>query len=160
VSPSQLRDAGFPDRSLQVLSSLGVDPSRIQLEITEGVVLEEFDQVRPVFERLRRAGMRIAIDDFGTGYSSLSYLGQLALDKIKIDRSFVNAIGTPSGNAIVCAVIAFAKALNMSVTAEGVETQDQQAFLRDAGCDELQGFLLARPMAEGLLGQQRWRGYA
>ncbi|HTO27197.1 MAG TPA: EAL domain-containing protein, partial [Devosia sp.] len=78
--------------------------------------------------------------------------------KIKIDRSFVNAIGTPSGNAIVCAVIAFAKALNMSVTAEGVETQDQQIFLRDAGCDELQGFLLARPMVEVHLHLQTWRG--
>jgi EAL domain-containing protein (putative c-di-GMP-specific phosphodiesterase class I) len=141
-----------------VLDNLALDPSRIQLEITEGVVLEEFDQVSPVFEQLRKAGMRIAIDDFGTGYSSLSYLGQLALDKIKIDRSFVQAIGTPSGDAIVCAVIAFAKALNMSVTAEGVENQDQQIFLGDAGCDELQGFLLARPMAEDHLRHQRWRG--
>lgn len=148
VSPSQLRDPGFPDRSLHVLKCLGVDASRIQLEITEGVVLQEFDQVRPVFERLRRAGMRVAIDDFGTGYSSLSYLGQLTLDKIKIDRSFVQAIGTSSGNAIVCAVIAFAKALNMSVTAEGVETAEQQAFLQNAACNELQGYLLARPEAE------------
>ena len=92
--------------------------------------------------------MRIAIDDFGTGYSSLSYLGRLSVDKIKIDRSFVEVIGNSSGDAIVRAVIAFAKALNMTVTAEGVETEHQRAFLKEAGCHELQGYLLARPMSE------------
>jgi diguanylate cyclase (GGDEF)-like protein/PAS domain S-box-containing protein len=148
VSPVQLHDPLFPDRVMNVLGVAGVAPSRIQLEITEGVVLEEFGQARPVLDRLRAAGMRIAIDDFGTGYSSLSYLGRLSVDKIKIDRSFVQAIGNTSGEAIVRAVIAFAKALNMTVTAEGVETEDQQNFLRAAGCQELQGYLLARPMPE------------
>jgi EAL domain-containing protein (putative c-di-GMP-specific phosphodiesterase class I) len=151
VSPVQLRDPLFPDRALDTLGALGVSPSRVQLEITEGVVLEEFGQVRPVLDRLRAAGMRIAIDDFGTGYSSLSYLGRLSVDKIKIDRSFVQAIGNASGDAIVRAVIAFAKALNVIVTAEGVETEDQRRFLKAAGCHELQGYLLARPMAEDQL---------
>ena len=151
ASPVQLRSPDFADRAITMLKSLGVSPSRIQLEITEGVVLEELDQAGPVLDRLRAAGMRIAIDDFGTGYSSLSYLGRLAVDKIKVDRSFVETIGTPSGDAIVRAVIAFAKALNMTVTAEGVETESQMQFLRNAGCDELQGFLLARPMPEDQL---------
>ena len=148
VSPLQLRDPLFPDRALEMLNVLGVSPSRVQLEITEGVVLEEFGNAGPVLDRLRSAGMRIAIDDFGTGYSSLSYLGRLSVDKIKIDRSFVEAIGNSSGDAIVRAVIAFAKALNMTVTAEGVETEHQRAFLKEAGCHELQGYLLARPMSE------------
>jgi diguanylate cyclase (GGDEF)-like protein/PAS domain S-box-containing protein len=151
VSPVQLHDPLFPDRVMNALGVHGISPSRIQLEITEGVVLEEFGQARPVLDRLRSAGMRIAIDDFGTGYSSLSYLGRLSVDKIKIDRSFVRAIGNPSGDAIVRAVIAFARALNMTVTAEGVETEDQRRFLRDAGCTELQGYLLARPMPEAQL---------
>jgi EAL domain-containing protein (putative c-di-GMP-specific phosphodiesterase class I) len=144
----QLRDPLFPDRALDTLGSLGVSPSRLQLEITEGVVLEEFGQAGPVLDRLRSAGVRIAIDDFGTGYSSLSYLGRLSVDKIKIDRSFVQAIGNPSGDAIVRAVIAFANALNMTVTAEGVETEHQRQFLKSAGCQELQGYLLGRPMSE------------
>jgi EAL domain-containing protein (putative c-di-GMP-specific phosphodiesterase class I) len=148
VSPVQLRDPLFPDRALDTLGSLGVSPSRLQLEITEGVVLEEFGQAGPVLDRLRSAGVRIAIDDFGTGYSSLSYLGRLSVDKIKIDRSFVQAIGNPSGDAIVRAVIAFANALNMTVTAEGVETEHQRQFLKSAGCQELQGYLLGRPMSE------------
>jgi diguanylate cyclase (GGDEF)-like protein/PAS domain S-box-containing protein len=148
VSPVQLRDPLFPDRALDTLGALGVSPSRLQLEITEGVVLEEFGQAGPVLDRLRSAGVRIAIDDFGTGYSSLSYLGRLSVDKIKIDRSFVQAIGNPSGDAIVRAVIAFANALNMTVTAEGVETEHQRQFLKSAGCQELQGYLLGRPMSE------------
>jgi EAL domain-containing protein (putative c-di-GMP-specific phosphodiesterase class I) len=136
---------------MNILGAHGVSPSRLQLEITEGVVLEEFGRARPVLDRLRATGMRIAIDDFGTGYSSLSYLGRLPVDKIKIDRSFVQAIGNTSGDAIVRAVIAFARALDMTVTAEGVETEDQRRFLRDAGCNELQGYLLARPMPEAML---------
>lgn len=149
VSPTQLRDPGFAPRTLKALLDRGVNPHRLQLEITEGVLLEEFVQTRTLLDALRAVGVRIAIDDFGTGYSSLSYLGQLAVDKIKIDRSFVSGIGNPTADAIVRAIVAFTKALQISVTAEGVETEAQRSFLEIAGCDELQGYLLARPKAEG-----------
>jgi diguanylate cyclase (GGDEF)-like protein/PAS domain S-box-containing protein len=148
VSPIQLRDLQFSDRVIRALKAEGVNPSRLQLEITEGVALEEFVQAGPVLESLRATGIRVAIDDFGTGYSSLNYLRRLSVDKIKIDQSFVQGIGSPSGDAIVRAVIAFAKALDMTVTAEGVETEHQRQFLRHAGCHELQGYLLARPKSE------------
>jgi diguanylate cyclase (GGDEF)-like protein/PAS domain S-box-containing protein len=146
VSPVELRDPGFLERVMRVLSAEGVGPSRIEFEITEGVVLEQTGAAGGLLEQLRSAGFRIAIDDFGTGYSSLNYLKRIAVDKIKIDRSFVSAIGTPKADAIVRAVIAFAKALRVTITAEGVETDVQRTFLQDAGCDQLQGYLLARPM--------------
>jgi diguanylate cyclase (GGDEF)-like protein/PAS domain S-box-containing protein len=148
VSPVELRDDSFVDRVVSLLRAKSVSPSRLQLEITEGVLLEEIGTARAALDKLRSAGVRIAIDDFGTGYSSLSYLGRLAVDKIKIDRSFVSAIGTPNADAIVRAVIAFAKALCVTVTAEGVETEEQRRFLAEADCDELQGFLLSRPVDE------------
>jgi diguanylate cyclase (GGDEF)-like protein/PAS domain S-box-containing protein len=148
VSPVQLRDSSFVDRVMSILSSEGISPSRLELEITEGVVLEETGTAHDLLEQLRAAGIRVAIDDFGTGYSSLNYLGRLAVDKIKIDRSFVQAIGASKADAIVRAVIAFSKALNVTVTAEGVETEEQRQFLEDAHCDQLQGYLLARPVYE------------
>lgn len=148
VSPIQLRDSSFFERVLAILSAEGVDPARLQLEITEGVLVEEIGTAHGILANLRSAGIRIALDDFGTGYSSLSYLARLAVDKIKIDRSFVQSIGASNADAIARAVIAFAKALRVTVTAEGVETEHQKRFLEEAGCDELQGFLLSRPMSE------------
>jgi EAL domain-containing protein (putative c-di-GMP-specific phosphodiesterase class I) len=148
VSPVQLQDGSFIDRVLGILRSEGVSPSRVELEITEGVALDATGTAHGLLEQLRSAGIRIAIDDFGTGYSSLNYLGRVAVDKIKIDRSFVQAIGAPNGDAIVRAVIAFSKALRVTVTAEGVETEEQRLFLEDAGCDQLQGYLLSRPVGE------------
>jgi EAL domain-containing protein (putative c-di-GMP-specific phosphodiesterase class I) len=129
----------------------GVDAGRLELEITEGVALERTGTTREVLKKLRAAGIRIAIDDFGTGYSSLNYLGQIRVDKIKIDQSFVASIGSSNDDAIVRAVIAFAKALQVTVTAEGVETESQRQFLEQAGCDQLQGYLLARPMRDDAL---------
>lgn len=148
VSPIQLRHERFVERVLQITRDEGVDPSRLELEITERIALEQTATTSDVLEELRGAGIRIAIDDFGTGYSSLNYLGRIRVNKIKIDQSFVAAIGSSNANAIVRAVIAFAKALNVTVTAEGVETEAQRQFLEQAGCDQLQGYLLARPMRE------------
>ncbi|MEO6012496.1 MAG: EAL domain-containing protein [Devosia sp.] len=148
VSPIQLRDGAFADRALSILRSENVDPSRLEFEITEGVALDETGPAHRLLEELRSAGIRIAIDDFGTGYSSLNYLGRLAVDKIKIDRSFVQAIGAANADAIVRAVIAFAKALRVTVTAEGVETDAQRRFLEESGCDQLQGYLLGRPVSD------------
>jgi diguanylate cyclase (GGDEF)-like protein len=148
VSALQLREEGFADHLLKLLGDHGVDPVRVQIEITESMLLEEVTDTKSVIDRLRRSGFRIAIDDFGTGYSSLSYLGSFEVDKIKVDRSFVSAIGAKSANAIVRAVVAFAKALNLYITAEGVETEEQRQFVESAGCHEVQGYLLARPLAE------------
>jgi diguanylate cyclase (GGDEF)-like protein/PAS domain S-box-containing protein len=147
VSPVELRHASFLERAMRVLQAERIDPSRIEFEITEGVVLEESGAADGLLEQLRSAGFRIAIDDFGTGYSSLNYLKRIAVDKIKIDRSFVSSIGASNADAIVRAVIAFAKALRVTITAEGIETEAQRQFLEEAGCDQLQGFLFARPMS-------------
>lgn len=145
VSPLQLQDNAFLTRTLDILRAENIDPSRIEFEITEGILLKETGAARSLLQQLRSNGIRIAIDDFGTGYSSLNYLSRLTVDKIKIDRSFVDAIGNQNADAIIRAIIAFAKALNVTVTAEGVETEIQKQFLEDVGCDQLQGYLLARP---------------
>lgn len=151
VSPVQLRHEKFVERLFHIMGKEGVDAGRLELEITEGVALERTGTTREVLKKLRAAGIRIAIDDFGTGYSSLNYLGQIRVDKIKIDQSFVASIGSSNDDAIVRAVIAFAKALQVTVTAEGVETESQRQFLEQAGCDQLQGYLLARPMRDDAL---------
>ncbi len=148
VSPLQLREARFVEQFLEIVRSSGIAPERIQVEITEGMLVEEFQETNALLDRLRWNGVKVALDDFGTGYSSLSYLAQLQVDKIKIDRSFVSGIGSASGNAIVQAIVAFAKALNVTVTAEGVETEEQRRFVELAGCHEIQGYLFSRPCAE------------
>ena len=120
--------------------------NRLQIEITESVLIEDSPDVARAVTQLRDAGVRIALDDFGTGYSSLSYLRRLVIDKLKIDRSFVAQIGTRSADAIIAAVASLGRGLDLIITAEGVETAEQRAFLADIGCHELQGFLLSRPL--------------
>jgi EAL domain-containing protein (putative c-di-GMP-specific phosphodiesterase class I) len=125
----------------------GLAPGRLQLEITESVLLESNDTVRTVLAGLRQSGVRIALDDFGTGYSSLSYLRRHAIDKLKIDRSFVRLLdGDSNSVAIVKALIDLAAALNVDVTAEGVETEGQMTLLVGMGCQQLQGYLLSPPL--------------
>jgi len=122
-----------------------VSPHQIELEVTEGVVLDQNEGVRGALGRLRREGFRIALDDFGTGYSSLSYLRDFEVDRIKIDKSFVQNLGhTMDAGAIVTAVVTLGHAMGLQVTAEGVETADQEVFLRSAGCNVLQGFLFSK----------------
>ena len=147
VSPLQLRDAGFADQVESILAETGLAPGRLQLEITESVLLESNDTVRTVLAGLRQSGVRIALDDFGTGYSSLSYLRRHAIDKLKIDRSFVRLLdGDSNSVAIVKALIDLAAALNVDVTAEGVETEGQMTLLVGMGCQQLQGYLLSPPL--------------
>jgi predicted signal transduction protein with EAL and GGDEF domain len=147
VSPVQLRRRRFFDRALAMIADLKIDPSRIQIEITEGVLLEPTESTEAGLKRLRAAGIRLALDDFGTGYSSLSYLRRYNVDKLKVDRSFVAQLGTSSdAAAIVETIVGLARALGMQVTAEGVETEMQRDFLVGCGCHELQGFLLSRPL--------------
>jgi diguanylate cyclase (GGDEF)-like protein len=146
VSPLQLRDTGYAAHVLGVLDAVGVSPSRIQIEIVESALLENSQTTRAVLSELRDAGIRIVLDDFGTGYSSINYLKRHIIDKLKIDRSFVRMLGSSEGSAIVKAIVELASALNVRVTAEGVETPEQRDLLVEMGCDELQGFLLSPPL--------------
>ncbi|MEZ2331195.1 EAL domain-containing protein [Mesorhizobium sp. RCC_202] len=152
ISPMQLRDAGFAEQVASILNETGLDPARLQLETTESVLLEHNDAIGTTIAALRKSGIRIVLDDFGTGYSSLSYLRRQAIDKLKIDRSFVRLLDEDdSACAIVKALIEFALALKVEVTAEGVETDGQKALLVGMGCHQLQGYLMSPPLEPGQL---------
>src|SRR5690606_22406285 len=119
-------------------------PRRLEIEITEGLLLQNSPLVQETLRQLRAAGVRVALDDFGTGYSSISYLRTYGVDKLKIDRSFVEQLGPGRDiDSIVKSIIDLARAMRMQVTAEGVETVGQQQLLVGMGCNQLQGFLLA-----------------
>lgn len=153
ASAVQFRDGTFAEKVLDILYDLRLEPTRLQLEITEGLLLDLSDEVRDALALLRGAGVRFALDDFGTGYSSLQYLHQYEMDKIKIDRSFVQRLGSSdSGDAIVRAMLDLAQAFDLVVTAEGIETAEQVRILKRFGCNELQGFLLSRPVDASVLG--------
>src|SRR5690606_4454692 len=124
-----------------------IDPARVVLEITEGVMIDNPEAIKANLKALRALGVRVALDDFGAGYSSLAYLREFPFDKIKIDRGFVAPLGA-SGNAgaIIQAIVALGRALGLGILVEGVETEQQRVLLRLAGCDEMQGFLFSRPL--------------
>jgi diguanylate cyclase len=131
---------------MNALASSGLPASRLELEITETVLLEGSDHNVRILDQLHELGVRIALDDFGTGYSSLSYMQRFPIDTLKIDRSFMHDVDSGSGNAsIVQAVISLGKSLHMRVVAEGVETGEQLQFLQEHACPEGQGYFLARP---------------
>jgi diguanylate cyclase (GGDEF)-like protein len=142
-----LLDTSLPDRVAEMLERFDVDPARLELEITERVIMADPVRVKDVVERLKRIGVRLAIDDFGTGYSSLSYLKSLPLDVIKIDRSFVMGMDRASDQAIVRSTIDLGHNLGLTVVAEGVEDQETLDELSRYGCDLVQGYLIARPAA-------------
>ena len=145
VSPVQFRSTGFVDRVMAIVSQHGGDPKRLELEITEGVLIEDEREAREIIVSLREAGFRIALDDFGTGYSSLNYLSTFPVDKIKIDRSFTQSLGVAENSvAIVESVVKLGHAMGLMVTAEGVETAGQMSALADAGCNQLQGYLFSQ----------------
>ena len=147
ISPRQFRQKGLVESIRQILSNTGLGAEYLDLEITESVLVDAVD-APDVLERLSGMGVRLSIDDFGTGYSSLSYLKRFPIDTLKIDRSFVRDIMTDSDDAaITVAIIALSRSLRLKVLAEGVETAEQLASLRHHGCDEIQGFLYARPMS-------------
>ncbi|MGI4978243.1 MAG: putative bifunctional diguanylate cyclase/phosphodiesterase, partial [Janthinobacterium lividum] len=148
VSPAQFRTRHLVDVVTAALRHSGLAPGRLELEITETVLLRESEVVLATLHQLRAAGVRIAMDDFGTGYSSLSYLRSFPFDKIKIDQSFVRDVARNADSlAIVRAAIGLGASLGMKVAAEGVETPEQVAILQAARCDQLQGFLYGRPAA-------------
>jgi len=154
VSAVQFRSPHFMARVLDVLRQTGMEPNRLELEVTESVLLDSAEPSIRTLESLRAAGIRIALDDFGTGYSSLTYLRKYPVDKIKIDRSFVQNLGADvAADAIVEAMVNLARALRVNVTAEGVETEEQRNMLKRIGCDELQGFLFSPPVAASTMDQ-------
>ena len=146
LSPVQFRSRSLPDDAAQALAASGLAPTRLELEITESVLIQDDASVLRSLHALRRMGIRIAMDDFGTGYSSLSYLHRFPFDKIKIDQSFVRGItDQEDSRLIVRAIIGLGRSLGMAVNAEGVETPEQLAALRGEGCGEIQGYLFSKP---------------
>jgi EAL domain-containing protein (putative c-di-GMP-specific phosphodiesterase class I) len=147
VSALQFRQEGFCSLTRRALEDSGLPLEYLELELTESVLFSSADVMQPVLEELKAMGVALAIDDFGTGYSSLSYLKQFRVGKLKIDRSFIQDVVTDSDAAtITTAIIRMGRSLAMRVLAEGVETEAQLAFLREQGCDEIQGYYLSRPM--------------
>lgn len=146
LSPLQVRDRGIVDVVRQALWDAGIAPSKLMLEITEGVLIDNPEEMLKRIQELRALGVRIALDDFGSGYSSLGYLQRFPFDKLKIDRSFVKPLGRSSNaGVIIQAIVTLGRALGAMIVAEGVETEEQRVLLRLSGCDELQGFLFAKP---------------
>ncbi|HBS05716.1 MAG TPA: hypothetical protein DEA96_12170 [Leptospiraceae bacterium] len=149
VSPVQIQNGDFSSRVLNILSRTGLPPSRLEIEITENSLIGLDNAILEQLHLLREQGVRIAIDDFGVGYSSLSYLRDLPVDRLKIDRSFIN--GLPDDSSLVAisrAIIALGETLGFTVIAEGVETEPQRVHLLESGCHEGQGFLFGHPMAD------------
>jgi diguanylate cyclase (GGDEF)-like protein len=146
LSPIQFRHGDLVNTVHSILVETGLAPTRLDLEITEGVLVDDFSRASSIVRRLKTLGVRIAMDDFGKGYSSLSYLQSFPFDKIKIDPSFIINLhrGTQSA-AIIRAVIGLGRGLGLTVAAEGVETKEQLDFLTHEGCDEIQGFFVGRP---------------
>jgi len=153
VSPRQLEHEGFADLVADTLARTGLNPARLELEITEGLLIRKADQALAVIKNLKALGVLMALDDFGTGYSSLVALRNFPFDRVKVDRTFVQHLPeSAESRAIIGAVVALGRALSIPVLAEGVETQAQLDALRKAGCDEIQGYLIGRPAP---IGQQR-----
>jgi EAL domain-containing protein (putative c-di-GMP-specific phosphodiesterase class I) len=147
VSALEFRDHRLLDSVQAALGASGIAPQELEIEITESVLMAETETSQRIIELLREIGVGIAIDDFGTGYSSLSYLKRLRPNQLKIDQSFVSDASTDNDSrAIIKGVVGLANALGLTVVAEGVETPEQQLFLRDSGCHILQGYYIARPL--------------
>ncbi|MBA6288827.1 MULTISPECIES: EAL domain-containing protein [unclassified Colwellia] len=146
VSIPQFKRDNFVDTVIDIAKSHKVDPSKLELEITENVLMDEPQVIIDALVRLKAQGISIALDDFGTGFSSLSYLQKLPLDRLKVDRSFVSAIAEPGGAIIAATIINLGKQMNLKVIAEGIENSEQESELRTLGCDEVQGFYYAKPM--------------
>jgi diguanylate cyclase (GGDEF)-like protein len=146
LSPMQVRDRKFVDLVAAVLAESRIPPARLVLEVTEGVLIDNPEAAKSRLDDLRALGLKLALDDFGSGYSSLTYLQRLPFDKLKVDRGFVAALDhSANAGVIIQAIIALGRALNLSILVEGIETEEQRALVRLAGCDEMQGYLFAKP---------------
>jgi hypothetical protein len=163
LSARDLLDQDFADKVRDLVSRSGMNFSRLTLEITESSIMEDPERSLQTLLKLRALGLRLSIDDFGTGYSSLAYLKRLPLDELKIDRSFVMSMQTdPADAKIVRSTIDLAHNLGLSVVAEGIDSPEAFALLRDLGCDEGQGYRLARPMPAAYFAEwaRRWQNPA
>ncbi|MHC2623577.1 diguanylate cyclase (GGDEF)-like protein [Bradyrhizobium huanghuaihaiense] len=160
LSPAQFRSKELVPVIVGALASSGLAPHRLELEVTETVIMHDSEAVFAVLAELRELGVRIALDDFGTGYSSLSFLQRFPFDKVKIDRSFVNELSSPRAEArhLARAVVRFAVSLGKTTTAEGVETKEQLDILREEGCGETQGYYFSRPMPASDIARMLRRG--
>ncbi len=149
ISAIQFEDANFIPMLERILKQSGLPGKNLELEITESVMIKSLDHTRQILDELKSMGVKIALDDFGTGYSSLRYLQLLPIDTLKIDKSFVDSIQEPTGDVqLIGAIISLVHQLNIFVVAEGVENESQLSYLKEKGCDGVQGFLLGRPMVE------------
>lgn len=147
VSPRQLQAGDFPLEVMNVLNELDIDPSLLELEITEGVIVENPEKVILMIKMLHGSGVKVSIDDFGTGYSSLSYLQRLSVNTIKIDRCFIDAMCKhKESEKLVKAILGISQGLRMTSIAEGVETQEQLDLLNEMGCEQMQGYLISEPL--------------
>jgi len=164
LSPTQVRDRKFVDLVAAALAESGISPSRLVLEVTEGVLIDNPEAAKSRLDDLRALGLKLALDDFGSGYSSLTYLQRLPFDKLKVDRGFVAALNhSANAGVIIQAIIALGRALNLSIVVEGIETEEQRALVRLAGCDEMQGRLFAGPVPREEIdrmvgGKAKWAG--
>lgn len=146
LSPVQMQHIDIAELTRSALEETGLDPARLELEVTESLFINISDGTADMLKRLQQMGVTIALDDFGTGYSSLNYLSNFPFDKLKIDRSFVKDLTHDQGAmAIISAVIGMAKSLEMRITAEGIDNREALEILKIAGCHEAQGFLLGKP---------------
>ena len=146
ISPRQMEQSNFVEHILDELRQHGLDHSVLEVEITENLIMKEVERTVEKLKHLSASGIKIAIDDFGTGYSSLNYLKKFPIHTFKIDQSFIADMERDGDTSIVTAIIAMAKGLHLNLIAEGVETENQLAFLRKMECDEIQGFLLSEPL--------------
>jgi diguanylate cyclase (GGDEF)-like protein len=166
VSPRQLRDPGFIVTLVSALTQAGLEPRRLELEVTETVFLELTSPTQKILNQIQSLGVRLAMDDFGTGYSSLGYLRKADFDTLKIDRSFVQSISAqdPESTAIIRAVVALAGSLGMKTVAEGVANEEQLSLVRSLGCDRIQGYIFSRPVsgatAKTMISEQEKRAAA
>ncbi len=161
LSPVQFRNRELVETVRQVLVRTGLAPERLELEITESVLINDASAALEILNGLKNLGVKIAMDDFGTGYSSLGYLNSFPFDKIKIDKSFIGDMDSKDkSGAIVKSVIGLGQSLNMVTTAEGVETPEQAEFLRQEGCDQVQGYYFSKPVTAPELSTfiERWDG--
>jgi diguanylate cyclase len=147
ISAMEFRHEHFLEGVFEILKETGLDPKFLELELTESVLMKRVEATGSILKTLREKGVRVAVDDFGTGYSSLSYLRKFPIDALKIDQSFVRQITTsPAETSIVTAIISMGRSLGLRVIAEGVETQEELAFLQAQQCEEAQGYYFARPL--------------
>jgi diguanylate cyclase len=155
VSPLQLRDPDLPERVREALEHSGLAPDRLEIELTESLLIDDRPHALDILQRIKALGVRLALDDFGTGYSSMEVLRQVAFDKVKLDKSFIDDVETDQqARAILHAMVALGRELSIGVLAEGVESERQLAILRNAGCRKVQGYLTGRPMPASAIERQ------